>query len=45
MKNKNSRTKWSSLVPVTMCLASMVVAAPAFADNAVKLKVLVIADR
>ena len=43
MKNNNLRTKWSSLVPVTMCLASMVVAAPAFADNAVKLKVLVIA--
>ncbi len=43
MKNNSLRTKWSSLVPVTMCLASMVVAAPAFADNAVKLKVLVIA--
>jgi hypothetical protein len=42
MKNKNSSTKWSSLVPVTMCLASMAVAAPAFADNAVKLKVLLI---
>ena len=34
--------KCSLLVSVTIWLASIVVAAPAFADNAVKLRILVI---
>ena len=39
---KNSSTKRSLLVSMTICLASIGVAAPAFADNAVKLRVLLI---
>ncbi len=39
---KNSSTKCSLLVSVIIWLASIVVAAPAFADNAVKLRVLLI---
>jgi hypothetical protein len=42
MKKTNTSTKWSLLVPVATWLASMVVAVPAFADNAVKLKVLLV---
>ena len=41
MKNKNLRIKFSLLFSVVMWL-SATVTTPAFADNAVKLKVLVI---
>ncbi|SEL66987.1 hypothetical protein SAMN05216387_1301, partial [Nitrosovibrio tenuis] len=42
MKKKNPSMKCSLLVSVTIWLASIVGAAPAFADNAVKLRVLLI---
>lgn len=41
MKNKNPSTKWSLLVPAALSLA-ITAGAPAYADNAVKLKVLLI---
>jgi hypothetical protein len=42
MKNKNSRAKSSFFASAIICLASLVMASPALADNTVKLKVLVI---
>ena len=42
MKNKNSRIKFSLLFSAVMWLAATAVPTPAFADNAVKLKILLI---
>ena len=42
MKNKNLRMKFSLLFSAVMWIAATAVPTPAFADNAVKLKILVI---
>src|SRR5690348_16527856 len=42
MKNNHSSAKKPFFASAIMCIASMIVAAPVLADNAVKLKVLLI---